>query len=450
MIAGLAYIIYAINKNNEHVLTSRQWVVHAEKVISQAETILSLSKDIETAYRGFVYTNDSVFLEPFFIAEKEILRSIHNFNQLNQTNASQLLRSKLLDSLITQKLLFVHSSIKLKNDKNNITKINLTSVKSGYNLTDKIKNIILEIKEKEKELLKNRQATKFESLKTLKNIKTFLIFLISILAFSLLILLSHSLYEKKEKINRAIKLELTNKALRFQENQKLQLLEANKELEAFSYSVSHDLRAPLRHISGYVDLLMKKNKGQLDASGQRYLQTISESAKEMGDLIDALLNFSRLSRSEIQKIQIHHRTLIDRILKMFKEEIDSKEIKFIIHDLPDSNANENLIHQVWLNLISNAIKYTRHEKKPIIEIGAEVGSNETNYFIKDNGAGFDMKYASKLFGVFQRLHKSSEFEGIGIGLANVNRIISRHKGTCRAEGSVGKGATFYFSLPLNA
>jgi len=226
-----------------------------------------------------------------------------------------------------------------------------------------------------------------------------------------------------------------------------QLENANKELEAFSYSVSHDLRAPLRHIGGFIDLLIKKNAQQLDETGLRYLNTISESSHEMGDLIDALLTFSRLSRTELQRTKINTINMITRILKTFSDELDSRNVEINISELPDAMGDENLMNQVWVNLISNALKYSRKKEKAIIDIGGRIEKDKTIFYIKDNGAGFDMKYADKLFGVFQRLHKPRDFEGIGIGLANVNRIVTRHGGTCWAEGEVDKGATFFFSKP---
>ncbi|BAX80056.1 PAS domain S-box protein [Labilibaculum antarcticum] len=228
-----------------------------------------------------------------------------------------------------------------------------------------------------------------------------------------------------------------------------QLESANKELEAFSYSVSHDLRAPLRHIGGFVDLLMKNNSDQLNDNGLRYLNIISESSKEMGNLIDALLSFSRLGRSELKGTKLNTKTMVKRVLKTFTKELAGRNIEIKIADLPDSWGDENLLNQVWMNLISNALKYSRKLDKAVIEIGGKMEDDKTIFYVKDNGVGFDMKYADKLFGVFQRLHKAKDFEGIGIGLANVNRIVLKHGGKCWAESEIDKGATFFFSNPIN-
>lgn len=226
-----------------------------------------------------------------------------------------------------------------------------------------------------------------------------------------------------------------------------QLQAANKELEAFSYSISHDLRAPLRHIDGFINLFLENKKTELTHEELSYLNIVTQSAIEMGELIDALLSFSRLNRAEIQRVQIDSATMINQLLKYFKEEFKTRKIQFVTNELLPLYGDYNLIRQVWMNLISNAIKYTSKKDLALIEIGSYQRISETVFFIKDNGAGFNMKYKDKLFGVFQRLHKPREFEGIGIGLANVNRIVSRHGGNCWAEGELNVGATFYFSLP---
>jgi len=240
---------------------------------------------------------------------------------------------------------------------------------------------------------------------------------------------------------------IANKELVFQNEEKEKQKAENKELEAFSYSVSHDLRVPLRHIGGFVDLLVKNNSPQLDESGLRYLKIISESVLEMGNLIDALLTFSRLSRTELQRTKINSKNMVTHVIKTFSEELAGRNVKINISELPDAWGDENLIKQVWVNLISNALKYSRNKEYAIIDIDGKIENDETIFYIKDNGAGFDMKYADKLFGVFQRMHKAKDFEGIGIGLANVQRIIMRHGGKCWAESEVDKGSTFFFSNP---
>jgi PAS domain S-box-containing protein len=229
-----------------------------------------------------------------------------------------------------------------------------------------------------------------------------------------------------------------------------QLQAANQELEAFSYSVSHDLRAPLRHVAGFVEQLQQDAGPSLSEKSLRHLTAISQSAKRMGDLIDDLLTFSRVGRAAVQKADVNLDELVRETLGDFQAETKARNIVWKIHPLPAVRADRALLRLVLINLISNAVKFTSTRAEAKIEIGcAPGGDGETVIFIRDNGAGFDPRYADKLFGVFQRLHSYDEFEGTGIGLANVQRIIHRHGGRAWAEGVVDGGATFYFSIPNN-
>jgi signal transduction histidine kinase len=226
-----------------------------------------------------------------------------------------------------------------------------------------------------------------------------------------------------------------------------QLVASNKELEAFSYSVSHDLRAPLRHIEGYVGMLRRATEGILPENAVRYLDTISSSSVEMGQLIDDLLAFSRMSAEEMHEAPVALDTLIEEVLRGLHLATRDRHIEWKIESLPHVIGDFAMLRQVFANLIDNAIKYTRGREVAEIEIGiAGVEDERRIFFIRDNGAGFDMRYAHKLFGVFHRLHNAEEFEGTGIGLATTRRIIERHGGRTWAEGVVDQGATFYFTL----
>ncbi|MDR3404911.1 MAG: response regulator [Chthoniobacter sp.] len=222
---------------------------------------------------------------------------------------------------------------------------------------------------------------------------------------------------------------------------------ANKELEAFSYSVSHDLRAPLRHIDGFSQLLMSGYGEQLPPAAQRLLQNVCNSAERLGNLINDLLNFSRLSRQPLNKQNVRISSLVQQVLEELQAEREGRQVDIRIGSLPDCLGDASLLKQVFVNLLSNALKFTRQRGPAIIEIGSREEAGELVYFVRDNGAGFDMQFASKLFGVFQRLHGPDQFEGTGVGLSIVQRIIHRHGGRIWAEAELDKGATFHFTLP---
>jgi PAS domain S-box-containing protein len=223
---------------------------------------------------------------------------------------------------------------------------------------------------------------------------------------------------------------------------------SNKELEAFAYSISHDLRAPLRHMIGYTELLQKHASSVVDDKGRRYMMMILESAKRMGTLIDDLLAFSRIGRAETRETMVSLDQLVREVQNEASHETEGRSMTWKIGALPDLYGDRSMLKLAFVNLISNAIKFTRTRSTPEIEIGyTNKRDDGAVVFVKDNGVGFDMRYVNKLFGVFQRLHRTEEFEGTGIGLATVQRIIHRHGGRVWAEGQVGAGATFYLSLP---
>jgi PAS domain S-box-containing protein len=226
-----------------------------------------------------------------------------------------------------------------------------------------------------------------------------------------------------------------------------QLQEANQELEAFSYSVSHDLRAPLRHINGFVDLVTENYGGLLPDKGKHYLDVIVNSSRHMGTLIDDLLQFSRTGRQEMQEADLKMNVLLQDVLLQLSHDTEDRSIEWTIAELPNVKGDQALLRMVWYNLLGNAIKFTRAKDPAKIQIGFTEDQNEYTFFVRDNGAGFDMRFAHKLFGVFQRLHTTKEFEGTGIGLANVRRIILKHGGRTWAESQINEGAVFYFTLP---
>lgn len=614
-LAGNLFIGFAVYITSQKRIKTEQLVQHTEDIISNLGNILLLGKDIESASRGFIITNDSAFLEPLFTAEKIIFNNIGQLRQQFKDNATQQQRVDSIHYYMQKRLAFSLKQAELRSSQGLLAAIAYASTNQGLYYSDNLRQIIAEIEQQEDTNLKQLQQANEYSMTAFNWISRIMFVLISVITILLLIVTGKNLqqnekrekraaelivankelaFQNTEKENRAAELIVANKELAFQNEEKGKRAEelviandelefqnkekgkraaelivaneelvfqneekgkrakeliianeelvfqnnekgkraaelilaneelvfqneekekraeeliiaykelifqnqekekraaeliiadkelafqneekgkraaefvivnqelvfqneekekqeaANKELEAFSYSVSHDLRAPLRHIGGFVDLLIKNNSSQLDEKGIRYLKIISESSHEMGSLIDALLTFSRLSRTELQKTKINSQIMVAQVLKSFNEEMAGRDIEIKVSELPDTIGDETLIHQVWENLISNALKYSKYKEKAIIAIGSEIVDDKTVFSISDNGAGFDMKYADKLFGVFQRMHKSTDFEGVGIGLANVNRIVVRHGGKCWAESEVGNGATFFFSLP---
>lgn len=273
-------------------------------------------------------------------------------------------------------------------------------------------------------------------------------------------------FQNSEKEKRTEELRIANIKLTFENAQKekraheaikanreliqtqAQLSIVNKELEAFSYSVSHDLRAPLRAISGYSNILKEDYSDKLDKEANRLIDVIVDKAQMMSSLIDDLLSFSKMARLEKVNSAVDMKKLTEKCFDEIRHDFPKPSV-IKIGDLPVCNGDEAMLKQLWLNLISNAVKYSSKKTNAEIEIGAESKEDSVVYFIKDNGTGFDMKYSDKLFGVFQRLHRQDEFDGTGLGLALAKRIVNKHNGEIWSDSQPGAGATFYFSIPKN-
>jgi light-regulated signal transduction histidine kinase (bacteriophytochrome) len=249
-----------------------------------------------------------------------------------------------------------------------------------------------------------------------------------------------------ERIEKVRSLRNLNKEL---QKEAVKLEDANNELEAFAYSVSHDLRVPLRAIDGFSRIVIEDYEDKLDEEGIRLLNVVRENTKKMGQLIDDILLLSRAGRQEMKFTELDMSSLAKNIYRDFHQDTQERAIIFTVDDLPRAKGDRALITQVFTNLIGNAIKFTQGKPNAKIEVGFDYNEDDYIYYVKDNGAGFDMKYYDKLFGLFQRLHTQEEFKGTGVGLSIVQRIISRHGGRVWGEGEIGKGATIYFSLPKN-
>ncbi|MCX6207410.1 MAG: CHASE3 domain-containing protein [Bacteroidetes bacterium] len=453
---------YAVYQSNRKMLDSAKWVDHTIEIISLSEKTLSHTKDIETGALGYVITNDSVFLQPNLIAKDVIYKNIAVLKTLTKIKPGQQV---LLDSLkyyIQKRIAFIDQGIELINKIGLANALKNIKKEEGNYYSNQIRLIIGKIIAKEYEYLQQRKLLNEKDIIIFNWVIGSLFALMSIASVLFLISYHRNITQKNDKIVQADELVILNNELKISEakyqklNEELEYLviertakyeAANKELESFSYSVSHDLRAPIRAINGYTKILEEDYLDKLDADGVTVLASIVSNSKKMGHLIDDLLAFSKLGRKAISGSEIDMQEMVSTLCDEISIENPESQIEFTIHPLTHIYGDSSLIHQVWINLISNSVKFSKYKPKTIIEIGCYQKDDHTVYYVKDNGAGFDMKYYNKLFGVFQRLHGQDEFEGTGIGLAIVQKIVTRHNGLVWGESVLNEGARFYFSMP---
>lgn len=426
---------------NRSYFESTEWVEHTSDVIVQSTKLLSTLQDM--GVRGYITTGDSSLLEPYNNAASTFMLRFDSLQAQTRDNKAQLNRIYALKNLAIERAFISKKYIDLF-DSNKIDPpaIKAFGKESKANM-DKIRSSIADIVSEEQQLLNLRKKANEQSRHNF-NTSVALIFseiaLLLIVTFISFVLYLYRRNKYEEKILK-LNTELAGKVT--------ELNNANKELESFSYSVSHDLRAPLRIIDGFAKIMAEEYKDNLGNEANRFINAIRANAKQMGQLIDDLLNFSRLNRLGLSIHNTDMHKLVDEVINSFTLLNLTGKVSFNIGNIAHAQCDESLMRQVWTNLISNALKYSRNEEKPVITISSTITDAEIIYSIIDNGVGFDMEFADKLFMVFQRLHRVSEYEGTGVGLALVNRIINRHSGRVWAQSEPGKGAAFYFSLPKN-
>ncbi len=391
--------------------------------------------EAEIGHRRYLVTGDESYLKGFHILDERIPDYIRYARELTRDIPEQRQHVDLLNQVMQKQLEAERAAITLRGRTGfeGVRDIALTGVAKAE--LEEFHRIQAQMEHDENRSIYGRGIQSAAITRNTIGLLSVGAFLLFVLLASVYYLIRHDITER-----RRVAAELERRG---------ELLEAaNKELEAFSYSVSHDLRAPLRHIDGYASLLEKSAQQLLDDKSKRYLQTISESATRMGQLIDDLLVFSRMGRQEMLRSAVNLDQLVKSVLHDLRHDMQDRNISWSIGALPEVKGDPAMLRQVFSNLIGNAVKFTNTRPLATIEIGSDQSSPaETVIFVRDNGVGFDMQYAGKLFGVFQRLHRANEFEGTGIGLANVRRIIHRHGGRTWAESELGRGATFFFSLP---
>ncbi len=419
--------IYSLHQNS-------QWVEHSHEVIISIEEVISLMKDAETAARGFVFTENESFLVPYFNCINNIDAALEKVNTLTKDNTEQQKRMPELIKLCNDRLEVIKTILMhyRNNEKDKVAQI--IKEGNGKRLMDRIRYKISEMKAHEKLILANRR----KETRISQGLTYVIIGLGNLVA--LLIAVAAIMNINKELGQRVIAAEL------LQEKQ-LNLEQANQELEAFSYTISHDLRSPLRAIDGFSRILQEDYNHKLDSEGQRILNVIKINATKMGKLIDDLLDFSRLNKKIPTQSNIDMQALVMEVLEEVKQSNPQMKPEIIIKPLVNALGDSALLHQVWVNLISNAFKYSSKKTPAQIEIGFVKELDKSYYYVKDNGSGFDAQYKDKLFGIFQRLHNTKDFDGNGVGLAIVQRIVQRHGGYVDAEGKLNEGAVFKFSIP---
>ncbi len=429
IVSGISY------HNTSILLTNSELDGRSHDLIQLLNTIDAALIEAEDAQRRYLVTGETSYLEIYKKVTKQKPTFTAYLNDLVGESPEQRQRIGILDRMMERQLSAESKAITLFHEGGFRATKKMAFEGAGKRELGVIHQIITEMDLHERQAVARRVE---ESAAWTRNT----IVLLGIGALMLLVLLAWVYYLIRHDITerRRIAGELQRRG---------ELLEAaNKELEAFSYSVSHDLRAPLRHIDGYAALLRKSVEHSLSEKAARYLQTISDSAKQMGQLIDDLLVFSRMGRQEMLRTAVNLDQLIKSIFSDLRLDLQGRKISWTIAALPEVQGDPAMLRQVFMNLITNAVKFTSTRPIATVEIGVEhPSSGEIVLFVRDNGVGFDMQYAAKLFGVFQRLHRADEFEGTGIGLANVRRIVHRHGGRAWAEGVQDKGATFYVLLP---
>ncbi|MEO7464315.1 MAG: ATP-binding protein [Nitrosospira sp.] len=415
-----------------------RWVGHTQQVSLEIEELTSLYLSARVAWRNFISVGKNIDLEAYESAVNAIPLKITSLQTLVSDHPQQQQRIKTLSNLVDGDIAVIGTTMSLKVGGRFVD----PSAPFAPDLNwQKIKHLAYIIQNEEKELRTRRSLE-------LKQSTARLVMIIIMGNVAGLGILTLAFYFLQREVGQR---KIAQDALTASEHHFRLLAEseqaANKELESFSFSVSHDLRSPLRAINGFARILHEDYADRLDDEGSRLLKVIRDNSKRMGILIDDLLEFSRLGRKALAAVNVDMTAMVKEVNDEFQNECHGRSVQVIIHPLLPAYADPSLIRQIWINLLANALKFTSHIDSAFIEIGMQEGNGAIIYYVKDNGAGFDMRYYNKLFGIFHRLHRDDEFPGTGVGLAIVQRIISRHHGKVWAVGKPNQGAIFFFELP---
>lgn len=435
-LALLVSLAVSSYRTAEHQAASADWVAHTYDVVSKLHRLYATVQAAESAQRGFSSSGREEFAVLHHASEEKVPAQLSTLRQLVANNVDELHQLVLLSAAIDARLELTRTRIEERRRLGAaVLAANLQSG-AGLRLMEKVNAAVEKMIHSENTLLAERRRTMDQARVRSRNL------LIAGWSLSILLLAAVFTALVRQMIRAGRAEEATLKS-----NQQLQ--EANNELRAFSYSVAHDLRAPLRAINGFSRVAIEEAGQGINEEARAALTRIAANANMMAQLIDDLLALSRISYQPLKSVRVEMSALAREVYDQLIEGERGREVELEMGELPPAVGDPMLLRQVWQNLIGNALKFTRRRAKTRIEIGgASGGLDFVTYYVRDNGAGFDMQYGNKLFGAFQRLHRPTDFEGTGIGLALVHRIVTRHGGTVWAEGKEDEGARFAFTLPV--
>ena len=424
-----------------NLIKSHESQILVQEEIKDFQNILINLLNMETGGRGYVITGEKSYLEPFELGLKDYTTNRENLKRIGSFNRSQNAKLEEIDSLAQNKIENIKQLITKRKQKSYRETAEFVKTDSGKQIMDRIRFLVDQLTQEQVLVLKSQAA------ENKSHASSSLISLVSgSLLAAIILILCFVFYQRNDVLRFQAENEIKN--LNKTLSEKLKETEIlNKELESFSYSVSHDLRAPLRAMSGFGEILLDDLSQKINQSEADYLQRIISASKKMSRLIDGLLSLSRLTRTQVNKTDVKVLKIVSELATDFEISEGPRRFNLKFNASTTVWGDETLVTLLLQNLIGNAWKFTSKKTDPVIEVGSFERNQKTLFYVKDNGAGFDMKYSNKLFGTFQRLHFESEFEGTGIGLATSKRIVSIHGGEIWAEAKEGEGATFFFYLP---